>query len=280
MKSELLPCAVLRAASLLVPGDQRAEWLDGWRSELWYIPRRDATFFCLGAFPDALWLRRNNPNQVKRTGTYFESPLSCLAFLATLAAVSSLITILLPGPQRGPWPSHLRARDLPAGSIAMLFFTCLLLPATRFAMGRSPADCHPTPWLNRLRRGIFLALKIVLLQPVMLSGFVVLILVGPVVPIAPQLGIFSMWILALRWVLIDQRQRCPVCLRLLTNPIRIGTPSQTFLEWYGAESTCSRGHGILHVAEISSSYSGNPTWLRLGNSWSGLFSEAAGVRHR
>jgi hypothetical protein len=114
----------------------------------------------------------------------------------------------------------------------------------------------------------------------MFFGFVVLILVGPVVPMAPQLGIFSMWLLALRWALIDQRQRCPVCLRLLNNPVRIGTPSQTFLEWYGVESTCSRGHGLLHVPEIPSSYSGNSTWLRLGSSWSGLFSEVAGVRRR
>ncbi len=47
-------------------------------------------------------------------------------------------------------------------------------------------------------------------------------------------------------MITDQQRRCPVCLRLLTNPVRIGTPSRTFLEWYGAESTCSRGHGLLH----------------------------------
>src|ERR1035437_1587343 len=204
MKSEWLPYTVLRAASLLAPSDQRVEWLDGWRSGLWYIPRRGATLFCLGAFHDALWLRRNNPSPVKRTRTHLESPLRCLALLAILAAVSSLIAVLLPGPQRGPWPSHLGARDLPAGCIAMLLITCLLLPATRLAMGLAPANRHPVPWPNRLRRGIFLALKIALVQPIMLSGFVVLILVGPVVPMAPQLGMFAMWILVLRWVLIDQ----------------------------------------------------------------------------
>ena len=280
MKSEWLPYTVLRAASLLAPSDQRVEWLDGWRSELWYIPRRGATLFCLGAFHDALWLRRNNPSPVKRTRTHLESPLRCLALLAILAAVSSLIAVLLPGPQRGPWPSHLGARDLPAGCIAMLLITCLLLPATRLAMGLAPANRHPVPWPNRLRRGIFLALKIALVQPIMLSGFVVLILVGPVVPMAPQLGMFAMWILVFRWVLIDQRQRCPVCLRLLTNSVRIGTPSQTFLGWYGAESICSRGHGLLHISEISSSYSETPEWLSLDDSWSDLFSEAAGVRQR
>jgi hypothetical protein len=67
---------------------------------------------------------------------------------------------------------------------------------------------------------------------------------------------------------------------LLTNPVRIGTPSQTFLGWYGAESICSRGHGLLHISEISSSYSETPEWLSLDDSWSDLFSEAAGVRQR
>jgi hypothetical protein len=162
----------------------------------------------------------------------------------------------------------------------MLFFTFLLLPATRSAMGQRAVNCHRTPWPTRLRRGAFLALKIVLLQPVMLAGLSVLVLLGPVVPAAPQLGLLSLWILALRWVLLDQRQRCPVCLRRLTNPVRIGTPSRTFLEWYGAEQTCSRGHGLLHVPEIPSSHSGDPTWLGLDSSWSDLFPDARPVRHR
>lgn len=280
MKSEWLPYTVLRAASLLAPGDQRAEWLEGWRSELWYIPRRRATLFCLGAFQDALWLRRNNLSPTKRSLVHLESPLNCLAFLAILAAVSSLIVVLLPGPQKGPWPSHLRFRDLPEGCIAMLLLTCVLLPATRLAMGGARADRQPMPWPNRLRLGIFLALKIALVQPIMLCGFLFLILAGRLVPMAPQLGMFATWMLTFRWVITDQRRRCPVCLRLLTNPVRIGNSSHTFLEWYGAESICSRGHGLQHIPEISASYSGNPEWLTLDDSWSVLFSEAAGVRQR
>lgn len=280
MKSDWLQYTVLFAASLLAPSDQRAEWLEGWRSELWYVPRRGATRFCFGAFRDALWLRRNNLSPVNRNRTHLESPLSCLTFLAVLAALGLLIAILLPGPRHGPWPSHLRSRDLPAGCVAMFCFTCMLLPATRLAMGVAPANSHPAPWLNKLRRGIFLALKIALVQPVMLSGFAVLLLVGPLMPFVPQLGIFAMWILICRWVLIDQRQRCPVCLRLLTQPVRIGDPSHTFLEWYGAESICSRGHGLQHIPEISSSYSGKQEWLNLDGSWNALFSEAAGARQR
>jgi hypothetical protein len=281
MKSEWLQYMVLRAASLLAPGDQRAEWLEGWRSELWYIPRREATRFCLGAFRDAVWLRRNNLSPMKRSLIYLESPLRCLTLLAILAAVSSLIAVLLPGPpQPGPWPSHMRASDLTAGCVAMFLLTCVLLPATRLAMGGARADRQPMPWPNRLRRGVFLALKIALVQPIMLCGFVVLLLAGPLVPLAPQLGLFATWILTFRWVITDQRRRCPVCLRLLTNAVRIGNSSHTFLEWYGAESICSRGHGLRHIPEISASYSGRQEWLTLDDSWTSLFSEAAGVRQR
>jgi hypothetical protein len=276
MKSAWLQDAVLRAASVLAPGDQRAEWLEEWRSELWYIPRRGATRFCLGAFRDALWVRRNDPSPLKRSLIHLESPLGCLAFLAAAAAVSSFIAVRLPGLPR-PWPAHLSAGDLLAGSISMLLMTCVFLPATGLAMGRAPANGHPVPWPGRLRRGIFLALKIALVQPVLFSGLVVLVLVGPV---APGLGVCATWILAFRWVIADQRRRCPVCLRLLANPVRIGNSSHTLLEWYGAESICTRGHGLRLMPEISASYCGKQEWLDLDDSWRGVFSEAAGARRR
>lgn len=270
---------ILHAASLLAPFDQRAEWLDGWRSELWYVPRRGATRFCLGAFQDALWLRRNNLSPVKRSGLRLESPLACLAFLALLAVVSLSIAARLPGPQWEPGPSHALRHDLLDGCIAMLLLSVLVLPAIRLAMGPSANRC-PVPWPGRLLRGVFLAAKIALVMPIMLLGFFVVLWLGPVVPVAPQFGVFGLWTLTFRWIILDQRQRCPVCLRLLTEPVRIGSASQTFLEWYGAESMCSRGHGLLHAPEMPPSYSVKPHWLRLGDSWSGLFSQAAGVRHR
>jgi hypothetical protein len=244
-----LPRAILGAASLLAPRDRRTAWLAEWTSELWYIPREEATTFCLGAFRDALWLRRNSLHR----RTVLDSPVSCLACLAGVAAVSVLITICLPAPRQ----FRLRLVDMPAGWVVMLALSCLLLPGTRFVMGRGP-ECG-----FRLRRAIFLAAKLVLVQPIMLCGFVVLLSIGPAVPFAPQLGILSLWILTLRWVLVDQRQRCPVCLRRLTYPVRIGSPSGTFLEWYGAESMCSSGHGFLQAPEISASYAGRQQWLRM-----------------
>jgi hypothetical protein len=261
---------ILRAASFLAPAHRRAAWLEEWLSELWHIPRHGATRFCLGAFRDALWLRRNEWKPVKRTLILLESPLSCLAFLAALAAVSAVLVVRLPGLDRGQWPSHPSSRLLPMGCIVMLFLSCLFLPATRFALGRAPANRPPLPWPGRLRRGVFLTLKIALVQPILLGGFMLLILIGPAVPFAP-LGLFVFWISLLRWVLIDQRSRCPVCLGLLSAPVRIGAPSRTFLEWYGAESMCAHGHGLLQVPEVSN---GMEQWLCLGPSWSGLFSQA------
>jgi hypothetical protein len=270
MNSEWLQSTILRVASLLAPGDQRAEWLEEWRSELWYVPRRGATLFCLGAFRDAFWVRRNGPSPKKRTGIHLESPLSCVALLAMLAAVSIFIAIAVRVQDLPPGPiPPQRVRDLPGACSVMLLFSCLLLPGT-LRVWRAPANRQALPWPSRLRRGMFLALKIALLQPIMLCGFIVEILMGP---LGGLLGLAwdAAFILALRWVITDQQKRCPVCLRLLTKPVRIGTPSQTFLDWYGTESTCPHGHGLLHVSEMSSGYSERPRWLGLDDSWSGLF---------
>jgi hypothetical protein len=263
--SGLLPHTILRAASLLAPANGRGEWVKEWESELWYVPRREATRFCLGAFQDALSLRRDE-RPAKRTGTHLESPLSCLAFLAMLAAASMAIVLRLPLPQLEQ-SSHFAVRDLPRACVTMLLFSCLFLPGTLAVWGR-PANYHSMPWPRRLRRGIFLAMKIALVQPMVVCLlFVVLIVPGAVA------GFYPAVILVLRWVITDQQRRCPVCLRLLTAPIHIGTPSRTFLEWYGAESACSHGHGLLHISENTFSYSRKPQWLSLDDSWRDLFAE-------
>jgi hypothetical protein len=277
LNSAALQDAILRVASLLAPSDQRDEWIEEWRSELWYVDPRRATLFCMGAFRDAFWLRRNSTITVKQSGIHLESPLSCLALLATLATVSILIamTVRIPDPPSGPFPPQ-TASDLAGACSVMLLFSCLVLPAT-LREWRSPAHRPSQPWPTKLRRGIFLALKIALLQPIILCGFVLELMLGRLGGLT-GLGFDAAVILALRWVIMDQQRRCPVCLRLLTAPVRIGTPSRTFLEWYGAESTCPRGHGLLHTSEMSSGYSEKPQWLRLDDSWSGLFAKGAGRR--
>jgi hypothetical protein len=60
-------------ASLVVPAAKRSEWLEEWRAELWYVLRecssktsvhprsvKEATLFCMGAYRDAIWLRKRS----------------------------------------------------------------------------------------------------------------------------------------------------------------------------------------------------------------------------
>jgi hypothetical protein len=272
MNGAWLQYTTLRVASLLVPSDQRAEWIEEWRSELWYIPQCRATGFCMGAFRDAFWLRRNHGVPVKRTRIRLESPLSCLALLATLAALSILFAFHMLAPRLEP-AAPLKAPDLAGICIGVLTLSCLLLPAALWVW-RPPASRYSVSWSSTLRRGIFLVLKIALLQSIVLCGSLVQILLGPLGGLTGIAGGAAV-VLALRWVITDQQRRCPMCLRLLTNPIIIGTPSRTFLEWYGTESTCPHGHGLLHTSEISSSYS-RAQWFGLDDSWSGLFAQGAG----
>ena len=89
---------ILRGALLLVPAGQRREWMADWRSELWYIPGRERTPFCLGAFRDAWWLRRNQSTRA----AFLESPGGCLAFLAGAGGIEQPGFGLASGSQRDP----------------------------------------------------------------------------------------------------------------------------------------------------------------------------------
>jgi hypothetical protein len=75
---------------------------------------------------------------------------------------------------------------------------------------------------------------------------------------------------AFRWALIDQRRRCPVCLRVLGSPSGIGWASQVLLDLYGTEFICGQGHGLMQVPEIPSS-SSSQRWLTIEQSWSATF---------
>jgi hypothetical protein len=259
--------AILRGAALLVPCRQRTEWLSEWRSELWYVRQsrgtKEVTAFCLGAFKDALWLRRNAPRTEARKVSRLESPVKCLLFLALLATVSLFLAIRVPYTRdEGEPPVR---EQLILLNLHALLVTFLVLPAiTSLRLGEYPANSHSPSLATRLRRWFFFAIKIALIIQTLSCTAVSLKLIQPYV--------WALYLLTIRWALIDQRQRCPVCLRLLTNPTRIGGASQTFLEWYGIELMCARGHGLLYVPEIPTSCYNTQRWLYLDPTWSSLFS--------
>jgi hypothetical protein len=121
------------------------------------------------------------------------------------------------------------------------------------------------------RRGLFLAAKALLVLPIVLFGSLDLASVGgSLSPVYFDLALFGS-VFAVRWINADQRKRCPVCLRLLANPVRIGESSRILLEWHGTELMCLRGHGLLYVPEWPAIWSGQQRWLDLGPSWGGLF---------
>jgi hypothetical protein len=255
--------AMLRSAAWLVPGEQRAEWLAEWSAELWYVGRncrRQATGFCLGAFRDALWLRRNRPPDAPRA-PWFESPARCLASLGLVAAACVLLALRY-------YPPDIRL-PLHGPILAMLYMAMMALPAllatTSLRLGEVPANRHAWRWA-------FFAAKIALLLPIVFWGVLDLAsMTGLKVHAGPIHCIVIGNVVALRWALIDQRRRCPECLRLLAHPARIGLPSQTFLEWYGTEFVCVKGHGLLHVPEIPTVSFRTQSWMHLDQSWSGLF---------
>jgi hypothetical protein len=179
--------------------------------------------------------------------------------------------LYLPGGGRYPSASLDRGPFF-VPALAMILVAILLVAiTTHVPLGEYPADRY-------LRRWGFLAGKIVLLAPLVVCGSLVAgaCLGMDFQPHAMLAGSF----LGLRWALLDQRNRCPVCLRLLNGPTRIGGASHAFLEWYGTELVCARGHGLLYIPEIPSSSYWAHRWQYLDPSWNGLFSYAGAPRVR
>ena len=158
-----------------------------------------------------------------------------------------------------------RSFDLLASVLGIFLFACLLVGLMALgSQGRRPRGIGP-------RRGLFLAAKALLTLPIVMFGSLdVVSLAGPVSPLFFDIALFAS-VVAVRWILADQRKRCPVCLRLLANPVRVGESSRILLEWHGTELMCLRGHGLLYVPEWPEIWSGRQRWLGLGPSWGGLF---------
>lgn len=278
---------ILCTASLLVPRLERKEWLTEWTSELWYLLqtcRREARYstyattnvarFCLGAFKDAVWLRRNSPSQDGRQILWLRSSVQCIVFLTVLALSSLFVFWRISVASDGNGfrdPPLLRVAPMLA-HLLMIPIALLILPATTsLDLGEYPGMA---PWpsrATRLRRWIFLAMKLALILPIVFCG------TFDLAPIISRTGLQAHatllgYVLAFRWALVDQRRRCPVCLRLLANPARIGQPSRTLLDWCGTELICTKGHGLLHVPEIPTSSYSRQRWLYLDPSWRSLFS--------
>jgi hypothetical protein len=108
----VLHLAVLHSASILVPIEQRSEWLQEWKSELWHIcqthPMSDPaiTAFCLGAVQDALCLRRHLwqtrlPRLIAKG-----SAARCLLIMAAVLTLSYTVSLLSPSVRAQRQPAY------------------------------------------------------------------------------------------------------------------------------------------------------------------------------
>jgi hypothetical protein len=170
------------------------------------------------------------------------------------------------------------------GSIFLfaLLLACLALPATTaLPLGDYPRQRGPLSLTAHARRWLFLATKCSLLIPLVYFSSIMLAYgCAPAGSAAAGFlqfpGSFLALLLGFRWILQDQRRRCPQCLRRLSNPARVGQPSCNFLAWNGTELFCARGHGLLHIPELPTSWFSTQRWLCLDASWGCLFVDAAG----
>lgn len=96
-----LHLTLLWGASLLVPSWKRSEWSQEWRTELWYVLRecfsatrlgprsiRQATMFCMGAYQDAIWLRKRSWQSQRPFAQARGSAVACLLLLIAILFVA------------------------------------------------------------------------------------------------------------------------------------------------------------------------------------------------
>jgi len=170
--------------------------------------------------------------------------------------------------QRRAETSPQASEDFPLACLGVCILTLgILSSVTPLGLGEYPANRYAPTAPIRLLRWVFLAIKISLLVPTALCGSLALFPIMP--PLAPM-AMFLGLLFGFRWALMDQRERCPVCLRLLSNPTRIGDPSQSFLGWYGTELMCSHGHGLLYIPGTSTSWYKTQRWQYLDHTWRDL----------
>jgi hypothetical protein len=163
-----------------------------------------------------------------------------------------------------------------------LLLALLALPAvTALSLGDYPLSQEPLRRRLVARRWLFLASKFLLVIAVVFFWSTV-VAFGPGLDLSDGSGIqalasFVPLLFGFRWVLQDQRGRCPVCLRTLSNPARVGQASCNFLGWAGIELMCASGHGLLHIPELPTSWFGTQRWLCLDSSWLCLFADQPGT---
>jgi len=273
----------LPVAGAIVPPHRRQDWTKEWQAELWQLrhnPRRVARrsaveigSLAYGLAADAAWLRLDWLRDSARG-----SAASCLVTLFAYCLLCASAELEL----AGSW--HVFVQTLTVHFFGGFVFVAL--PAMVAAVGTYPLrpvrcdgqHARVKKVLSvRARWNLFLSAKVGL---TLMLGFLVSLVAA--VPARMAVGRYADWVellvssllvtVGLRWALLNQEQRCQKCLRMLSQPTRVGAPSRNFLEWSGTELACTEGHGLLHVPEMQGSWCWYDRWVERDATWSGIFS--------
>jgi hypothetical protein len=259
---------LLSAVRTLVPTHEREEWSRTWQAELWHLHHRSRrrqvsalsgiADLSIGLTRDALWLRTESWRL-----TFGDTATWCLVLLLGLSMISTLVALALVGSLHSP---QLYLRDQLTRSLiaAPPLLFVLFATAPRRHVGQSAIS----QWRFWIKRQLFFVVKTlqILLLAFLLSVDCCIPLHGPVPLSADLLQLFAFVVFALiglRWAIRDQEERCKQCLRSLTTPARVGRPSRNLLEWNGTELNCKRGHGLLSVPEMETSWCQSSRWIDL-----------------
>jgi hypothetical protein len=259
---------LLAVVERLVPLAEREEWSRVWQAELWHMHHRRGrrhrsavvamVDFSIGLSRDALWLRTESWRR-----TFTGTAVLCIAFLFGLILIASLIAL---APHAG-W------RTLGASLGQEVDRSLFAAPLILFVAFASTSSRHIEQ--GRQSRGRFW-----IKQQAFLSGKAVQVLIlafalsvdicQPMRQALPDTTDFfqMFWfvlfsLIGLRWAIHDQEQRCKHCLQSLATPARVGRPSHNLLEWNGTELSCKRGHGLLSIPEMETSWCQSSRWIAL-----------------
>jgi hypothetical protein len=272
----------LLVAGSLVPRARRMDWAKEWQAELWLLRhgKRRASqrnlgeiwSLAYGLVADAAWLRLDWVRDSARG-----SAAACLVTLSAYCLLCAAMELEL----AGSW--HVFVQTLTVHFFGGFVFVAV--PAMVAAMGTyplRPLKCDRQHAGSkgllsaRARWNLFLVAKVGL---TLALGFLISLVAA--VPARMVVGRYSDWVelfvssllvtIGLRWALLNQEQRCQKCLRMLSEPTRVGAPSRNFLEWSGTELVCTEGHGRLHVPEMQGSWCWYDRWVELEPGWGGIF---------
>lgn len=263
---------LLALVQRLVPPAERSEWSRTWQAELWHLHhsaalRRRSTLrlrtdFSIGLTRDALWLRTESWRR-----TFTGTAILCIATLFALILVASVIALAPEAALRSLSPSLAQPASRSLFSAPLILFVAFA-SATSQHIERGPQSMRRF----LLRQQAFLTAKV--LQVLLLAFVLSIDISQPLHPTLPatadffQLFCFVLFaLLGLRWAIHDQQQRCKHCLHSLATPSRVGRPSRNLLEWNGTELNCKRGHGLLSIPEMETSWCQSSRWIALDTAW-------------